>query len=122
MRAKISVMLPAANPAAVRVVAGLGADTVNRPSDLDLAAIRAATVIPLDRYIESPDQLGGFVRHHELPGLVRVAASTPPRSAVPGTGPARPAGSRPADPVRYRPGALGARRNRPRIAGAVDGA
>jgi hypothetical protein len=25
-------------------------------------------------YIESPDNLGGFVRHHELPEIIRVAA------------------------------------------------
>jgi hypothetical protein len=30
--------------------------------------------IPLDIYIESPDNLGGFVRHYELPRIVTVAA------------------------------------------------
>lgn len=51
MQAKISVMLPAANPAAARVLVGLGADTINLPTDLSLAqiaAIRAAVDVPLD--------------------------------------------------------------------------
>jgi len=77
MQAKISVMLPAANPAAARVLADLGADTLNLPTDLSLAqiaAIRAAVDIPLDVYVESPDNVGGFVRHHEIPELIRVAA------------------------------------------------
>jgi hypothetical protein len=70
-------MLPAANPASARVLSDLGASTLNLPSDLTLsqiAAIRAAVDIPLDLYIEAPDNLGGFVRLHDLPELIRVAA------------------------------------------------
>ena len=77
MQAKVSVMLPAANPAAARVLADLGASTINLPTDLTLpqiAAIRAAVDVPLDVYVEAPDNVGGFVRHHELPELIRVAA------------------------------------------------
>ena len=77
MQAKISVMLPAANPAAARVLEQLGAATINLPTDLSLAqiaAIRAAVDCPLDVYIEAPDNLGGFVRHHELPELIRVGS------------------------------------------------
>jgi hypothetical protein len=77
MQAKVSVMLPAANPAAARVLADLGADTLNLPTDLTLAqvaAIRAAVPVPLDIYVEAPDNLGGFVRHYELPRLVHLAA------------------------------------------------
>jgi hypothetical protein len=77
MQAKVSVMLPAANPAAARVLAELGADTLNLPTDLTLAqvaAIRAAVDLPLDVYVESPDALGGFLRHHEIPELIRIAA------------------------------------------------
>ena len=77
MQAKISVMLPVANPATARVLAGLGADTINLPTDLSLAqiaAIRAAIDVPLDVYVEAPDNVGGFVRHHEIPELIRVAA------------------------------------------------
>ncbi len=77
MQAKVSVMLPAANAAAARVVTDLGASTLNLPTDLtlaEIAAIRAAVDIPLDVYVESPDNVGGFVRHHELPELIRIAA------------------------------------------------
>src|SRR5215208_8024882 len=77
MQAKVSVMLPAANPASARVLARLGASTINLPTDLTLAqiaAIRAAVEVPLDVYVEAPDNVGGFVRHHELPELIRVAA------------------------------------------------
>ena len=77
MQAKVSVMLPAANPAAARALADLGADTINLPTDLTLAqiaAIRAAVDVPLDVYVEAPDNVGGFVRLHEIPELIRVAA------------------------------------------------
>ncbi len=77
MQAKISVMLPAANPATARVLAELGASTLNLPTDLTLAqiaAIRAAVDVPLDLYVEAPDNIGGFVRLHEIPELIRIAA------------------------------------------------
>jgi hypothetical protein len=77
MQAKVSVMLPAANPAAARVLVELGASTINVPTDLtlpQLAAIRAAVDVPLDVYVESPDNLGGILRHHEIPELIRVCA------------------------------------------------
>ena len=77
MQAKISVMLPVSNPSTARVLVDLGADTLNLPTDLSLAqiaAIRAAVSVPLDIYVEAPDNLGGFVRLYELPEIVRVAA------------------------------------------------
>lgn len=77
MQAKVSVTLPAANPASARVLTQLGADTINLPTDLTLAqvsAIRSTVDIPLDVYVESPDNLGGFVRHYELPRLINVAS------------------------------------------------
>lgn len=77
MQFKISVMMASANPAAIRLMERLGADTYNIPTDLTLAqiaAIRAAVDLPLDIYVEAPDDLGGFVRLYEIPELVRVAA------------------------------------------------
>jgi Peptidase family U32 len=74
---KTSVQLPTANPAAARVWEQLGANTLNVAVDLSLAqmaAIRAAVDAPLDVYVESPDGFGGFVRHFEVPELVRTAA------------------------------------------------
>jgi len=77
MQAKVSVMLPVANPVAAQVLERLGASTLNLPTDLtlaQLAAIRAAVDLPLDIYVEAPDNLGGFVRLHEIPEIIRVAS------------------------------------------------
>ncbi|HET7929739.1 MAG TPA: hypothetical protein VFM40_09335 [Actinomycetota bacterium] len=77
MQAKMSVAFPIANPGTARVLEGLGANTLNLVTDLSLAqiaAIRAAVDAPIDFYIESPDNLGGFVRLYELAELIRVAA------------------------------------------------
>ncbi len=74
---KGSVMLGAANPVSVRNLERLGLTTFNVPTDLSLAqlaAIRAATTMPLDIYIEVPDDIGGFIRHYEIADIVRVAA------------------------------------------------
>jgi hypothetical protein len=77
MQAKVSVMLPIANSATAKVLADLGASTLNLPPDLTLAqiaAVRAAVDLPIDFYVEAPDTLGGFVRLHEIPELIRIAA------------------------------------------------
>ena len=74
---KGSVMLGAANPASVRLLEERGMTTFNAPTDLSLpqlAAIRAAVDMPLDIYIEVPDDIGGFVRHYEIAEIVRVCA------------------------------------------------
>jgi hypothetical protein len=74
---KISVQLAAANGPAVRVFADLGATTINVPTDLSvrqLAAIRQASDVPLDVYVEVPDNFGGFVRHYDIPALVQAVA------------------------------------------------
>lgn len=74
---KGSVMLGASNPVSVRNLERLGLTTFNVPTDLSLAqlaAIRAATTMPLDIYIEVPDDIGGFIRHYEIAEIVRVAA------------------------------------------------
>jgi hypothetical protein len=77
LRFKTSAILCAANPATAVVYEQLGADTINVATDLDvgmLAAIRAVTTLPLDVYVEAPDDMGGFVRNYAIPDLVRVAA------------------------------------------------
>ncbi len=74
---KISVAMGSANPASARLLERLGAGTLNIPTDLTLAqiaAIRQAIDLPLDIYVESPDDYGGFVRHYEIAEIVRVAA------------------------------------------------
>jgi hypothetical protein len=77
MQFKVSAMMAPANPASIRLVEQLGADTINIPTDLTLAqiaTIRQAVDIPLDVYVEAPDDLGGFVRLYEIAELVRIAA------------------------------------------------
>lgn len=74
---KGSVMLGASNPASIQLLERLGLTTFNVPTDLSLpqlAAIRAATAMPLDIYVEVPDNIGGFVRHYEIAELVRICA------------------------------------------------
>jgi hypothetical protein len=74
---KVSVQMGAANPISIRLQEQLGAGTYNTPTDLELpklAAIRAAVSLPLDIYVEVPDNFGGFVRLYEIPDIVRVAA------------------------------------------------
>lgn len=77
LRFKASVQMGLANPASIRLAQRLGAGTYNVPTDLSLAqlaAIRAAVDIPLDLYVEVPDELGGFLRYFEIGEIVRVAA------------------------------------------------
>lgn len=77
MQAKLSALFPVTNPATARVLVDHGANTLNISSDLTLpqiAAIRAAVDVPIDFYIEAPDGLGGFVRHHDVPEIIRIAA------------------------------------------------
>jgi hypothetical protein len=74
---KISVLMGPANPAGAAVLERLGAGTLNLATDLSvdqIAAIRRATTVPLDVYVEVPDDFGGFVRHYDIPDLVRYAA------------------------------------------------
>ena len=74
---KTSVMMAPANAASARVLEDLGASTINVPSDLSLpqlASIRAAIEVPIDLYVEAPDNIGGFIRHYEVPDFIRVAA------------------------------------------------
>ena len=74
---KTSVMMAPTNPASARILETLGADTINIPSDLtipQIAAMRAAIDVPIDFYVEAPDNIGGFVRYYEIPDLIRVAS------------------------------------------------
>jgi hypothetical protein len=74
---KISVMMAPSNPAAFRLLEQLGATTVNVPSDMtleQLAEMRAASTLPIDLYVESPDSLGGVVRGNEIGDLVAAGA------------------------------------------------
>lgn len=74
---KSSVTLPAANPATAKLFADAGVSTLNVPTDLSpaqLGSLRTAVGVPIDLYIEVPDNFGGFVRYYEIPTIISVAA------------------------------------------------
>jgi hypothetical protein len=74
---KSSVTLPAANPATARIFETVGVSTLNIPTDLtpgQIGSIRQSVEIPIDMYIEVPDNFGGFVRYYEMPQILRVGA------------------------------------------------
>ena len=80
MRFKISVLIGPVNPVSFRWIAALGADSINVHSDLtvaQLAEIRAASSAALDMYVESPDDIGGFVRLYEAAGSSRRRSDLP---------------------------------------------
>jgi hypothetical protein len=74
---KVSVSMGAANPVSIRQMEAMGADTYNVPTSLTLArlgAIRQAVEMPLDLYVEAPDDFGGAIRLYEIPEIVRVVS------------------------------------------------
>ncbi|RLL43861.1 hypothetical protein D8M04_13205 [Oceanobacillus piezotolerans] len=74
---KVSVQMGSANPVSVKLMQDIGAGTYNVPSALPLAklaAIRQAIDIPIDLYVEVPDNFGGFLRYYEIPEIIRVLA------------------------------------------------
>ena len=77
LRFKVSAHCGHANPAALKVLESLGADTINPVRDLQLpmiAALRAAIQAPIDLHTDNPPGSGGFVRTYEAPEMVRVAS------------------------------------------------
>ncbi|OEJ57653.1 hypothetical protein BGM19_06420 [Streptomyces agglomeratus] len=74
---KVSALIGPVNPASYAVYERLGADSVNIPSDLNLAhftEIRRASRAPMDLYVEAPDDLGGYIRMYETAELIRRGA------------------------------------------------
>ena len=74
---KTSVLMPLTNGPTAALYQAAGATSLNVSTDLPLSAlgeIRAATSVPIDIYIEVPDDQGGSVRFYDVPEVVRVAA------------------------------------------------
>ncbi|MFG3496673.1 hypothetical protein [Streptomyces sp. NPDC047886] len=74
---KLSALTGPVNPASYAVYEGLGADSINVPSDLTLdhlTEIRRVSRAPMDMYVEAPDDLGGYVRMYEAAELIRRGA------------------------------------------------
>lgn len=74
---KVSIRMSHGNPAAVRIVEQLGANTFNVVGDLsvpNLAGLRQSVDMPIDLYAELSDGFGGMARYYELPDIVRTTA------------------------------------------------
>jgi hypothetical protein len=92
---KISVSVAPSNPATLKLLERCGATTVNLPSDLthaDIAEMRAASTLPLDLYLETPDALGGVVRSQEIGEIVRAGAPLYAKFGLRNSTPLYPAG------------------------------
>ena len=92
---KVSALSAPLNPAAFALLERIGADSINVHSDLTVAQIaelRSGGAAAIDLYVESPDDLGGFVRHHDAPELVRVAAPVYLKFGLRNSPPLYPAG------------------------------
>lgn len=76
LRFKVSASFPISNPATARLLEDLGADSLNIAVDLtvaQIAAMRRATTLPLDIYVEGPDDFGAPMRYYDVPEIVRTA-------------------------------------------------
>ena len=74
---KISAHSGHGNPCSAKLLEEIGADSFNIVRDYQLqhlAAVRAAINIPIDCHTENPESSGGFIRHYEVPEMIRVAA------------------------------------------------
>ena len=74
---KISAHAGHGNPCSAKLMEEIGADSFNIVRDYQLqhlAAVRAAINIPIDCHTENPESSGGFIRHYEVPEMIRVAA------------------------------------------------
>ncbi len=74
---KISAHCGHGNPASAKLLESLGADSFNPVRDLQMpmiASIRDAIDISIDIHTENPKSSGGFIRHYEVPEIIRVAS------------------------------------------------
>ena len=74
---KVSAHTGFGNPCSAKLLEDIGANTINPVRDIQLqmlAAIRQAIDIPIDIHTENPASSGGFIRHYEVPEMVRIAA------------------------------------------------
>jgi hypothetical protein len=76
-RFKMSAHSGHGNPCSARLLESIGADSLNPVRDIQLqmlAGLRHAIDIPIDIHTENPASTGGFIRHYEVPEMVRVAS------------------------------------------------
>ena len=74
---KVSAHAGHGNPCSAKLLESIGADSINPVRDIQLqmlAAMRQAITCPIDIHTENPKSTGGFIRHYEVPEMIRVAA------------------------------------------------
>ena len=74
---KLSAHAGHGNPCSAKLLESIGADSINPVRDIQLqmlAAMRQAIDIPIDIHTENPKSTGGFIRHYEVPEMIRVAS------------------------------------------------
>lgn len=74
---KVSAHAGHGNPCSAKLLEQIGASSINPVRDIQiqmLASMRQAIDIPIDIHTENPKSTGGFIRHYEVPEMIRVAA------------------------------------------------
>lgn len=74
---KVSAHTGHGNPCSAHLLETIGANSFNPVRDIQLqmlGAIRQAINIPIDIHTENPESSGGFIRHYEVPDIIRVAS------------------------------------------------
>jgi hypothetical protein len=74
---KVSAHCGHGNPCSAKLMESIGANSFNPIRDIQLqmlAALRQAVDIPIDVHTENPASSGGFIRHYEVPEMIRVTA------------------------------------------------
>ena len=74
---KVSAHAGHGNPCSARLLEIIGANSVNPIRDIQLqmlAAMRQAIDVPIDIHTENPRSTGGFIRHYEVPEMIRIAS------------------------------------------------
>lgn len=74
---KVSAHTGHGNPASAKLLEEIGADSFNPVRDLQIpmiASIRNAIDISIDLHTENPKSSGGFIRHYEVPDIIKYAA------------------------------------------------
>lgn len=74
---KVSAHSGFANPCSAKLLEEIGGNSINPVRDIQLqmvASIRQAVEVPIDLHTENPKSSGGFIRHYEVPEMIRVAS------------------------------------------------
>ena len=77
LKFKLSAHAGCSNPASAKLFESIGLNSLNPVRDLQinmLASLRQAIDIPIDVHTENPKSTGGFIRHYEVPQMIKVAS------------------------------------------------